>query len=184
LGESLVAPGRRYTDAAFSVAGLPRGILRQADLSGSGFAGVRFSGRHRYLDCRFAGADLSAIQLDPQPRPHQFVRCDFTGAQFDGSRLGFALFHECDLSGTRWSGARLDRVRFSECVLDGAVWDGADFVETRIAGMKQPPARPPLQNETEPVAEAPAGAEPVAPQLPPSAPGLTPQAAVPPGPPR
>ncbi len=174
LGSGLAAPGRRYTDAAFSVAGLPRGILRQADLNRSRFTGVFFSGRHRYLDCRFAGADLSAIQLEPQARAHQFVRCDFTGAQFAGSRLGFALFHECNLSGTRWSGARLERVRFSECVLDGVEWDGAEFIETRIASMarsvEQPasavPEPPPSGSaaaksaEAEPAEVEPAAAEP------------------------
>jgi uncharacterized protein YjbI with pentapeptide repeats len=146
-------------DSAFSVAGLPRGILRQADLSQSGFAGVRFTGRHRYLDCRFAGADWSHVQLEPQARAHQFVRCDFTGTKFDGSRIAFALFHECDLRGTHWEGARLERVRFSECALDGVEWSGADFVETRIVSMPpataagDAPAPPRPSNEDEPPPE-------------------------------
>ncbi len=133
-GAAFAAPGRRYADAAFSVAGLPSSILRQADLSGSSFAGVRFTGRHRYLDCRFTGADLSRIELESQSRPHQFVRCDFSGAQFGASRLFFALFHECDLSGSRWTGARLERVHFSDCKLDGVDWDGAELIETQVPG--------------------------------------------------
>jgi hypothetical protein len=140
LGDGISAPGRQYTDPTFEVAGLPRGILHQADFSGTRFAGVRFTGRHRYLDCRFAGADLSAVQLAATSRAHQFVRCDFTGAHFDASRIGFALFHECNLSNTRWTGARLERVRFSECALEGVSWDGAEFVETRILSMAPPSA--------------------------------------------
>jgi hypothetical protein len=158
------AAGRRYADASFSVDRLPRGILRQADLSGAGFAGVLFAGRHRYLDCRFANADLSAIRLDPQGRAHQFVRCDFRGARFDASRLGFALFHECDLTGTRWTGARLERIRFSHCLLNGVEWSGAEFVETRMvtggppsAERSGPPAEPP---PAEPPPAEPPPAEP------------------------
>ncbi|MFI5400719.1 MAG: pentapeptide repeat-containing protein [SAR324 cluster bacterium] len=135
LGGAAAATGRRYADPTFSVAALPGGILRAADLSRTGFAGVRFIGRHRYLDCRFSQADLTAILLEPQERAHQFVRCDFKGARFDSSRLGFALFHQCDLTGTRWNGARLERVRFSDCLLDGVEWGGADFVDTRIVSM-------------------------------------------------
>jgi uncharacterized protein YjbI with pentapeptide repeats len=138
LGSGLAGAGRRYADSSFAVATLPRGILRDADLSRSGFAGVRFVGRHRYLDCRFAEADLSGIQLEAQTRAHQFVHCNFKNARFDASRLSFALFHECDLSGSRWTGAHLERVRFSECMLQDVEWGGAEFVETRILSMKTP----------------------------------------------
>jgi hypothetical protein len=86
------------------------------------------------LDCRFTDADLKGIHLESQGRPHQFVRCNFQGAQFDASRIGFALFHECNLTHTHWTGARLERVRFSECVTDGVDWGGADLVETRVVG--------------------------------------------------
>jgi uncharacterized protein YjbI with pentapeptide repeats len=139
LGSGLSAAGRRYTDPTFVVAGLPRGILREADLSRSRFAGVRFLGRHRYLECRFADADLTGILMEAGEHPHQFVQCNFQNARFDASRIGFALFHECDLTGTRWSGARLERVRFTDCILDGAEWEGAELVETRILALEPAP---------------------------------------------
>ena len=156
LGSAIAAVGRRYADPTFAVAGLPRGILRQADLSRTGFAGVRFTGRHRYLDCRFSDADLSAILLEPQGRPHQFVRCDFNGARFDLSRIGFALFHECDLTGTRWTGARLERIRFSDCLLNGVEWSGAEFAETRIVSGTASRELD-IDTETMPLAPAPPG---------------------------
>ena len=138
LSGTEAAAGRRYADPTFAVADLPGGILRSADLSGAEFAGVRFVRRHRYLDCRFSGTDLTEILLEPQQRAHQFVRCDFKRARFDSSRLGFALFHQCDLTGTRWNGARLERVRFSNCLLDGVEWGGAEFADTRIVSMALP----------------------------------------------
>lgn len=147
VADALAAPGRQYGDPEFSVADLPHGILRHADLSAGDFSGVRFTGRHRYLDCRFSGADLSRIVLEAESRAHQFVRCDFSGAQFDGSRLCFALFHECNLSGSHWHGARLEHVRFSDCQLDGADWNGADLVETELPGgtAAPPPPTPPAE---------------------------------------
>lgn len=147
MADALAAPGRQYGDPEFSVADLPHGILRHADLSAGDFSGVRFTGRHRYLDCRFSGADLSRIVLEAESRAHQFVRCDFSGAQFDGSRLCFALFHECNLSGSHWHGARLEHVRFSDCQLDGADWNGADLVETELPGgtAAPPPPTPPAE---------------------------------------
>jgi hypothetical protein len=179
-GTAWVAPGRRYGDPAFSVAELPRGILRHADLSGSDFSDVHFAGRHRALDCRFSGANLSRILLDPQPRPHQFVRCDFSGARFDGSRIGFALFHQCNLSGTKWRGARLERVRFCACVLDGVEWGDAEQIETRIA--PGPPAqRPPSPAQPAMPEGAPTGGAAAAPEVAPAAPaaGAGPVAASP-----
>lgn len=157
LGGAVAAAGRRYADPTFAVAALPGGILRAADLSRTGFAGVRFIGRHRYLDCRFSQTDLTVILLEPQERAHQFVRCDFKGARFDSSRLGFALFHQCDLTGTRWNGARLERVRFSDCLLDGVEWGGAEFADTRIVSMAVP-AEPDAAEETVPTPSGAAAA--------------------------
>ncbi|MFI5400759.1 MAG: pentapeptide repeat-containing protein, partial [SAR324 cluster bacterium] len=171
LGSTVAATGRRYLDPIFAVTALPGGILRGVDLSRTGFTGVRFIGRHRYLDCRFAEADMTVILLEPQERPHQFVRCDFKGARFDSSRLGFALFHQCDLTATRWNGARLERVRFSDCLLDGVEWGGAEFADTRIVSMAIP-AEPDAGAVAEPM-PSPSGAtagahDPETPPAPPS----------------
>jgi hypothetical protein len=122
--------GRPYGDLAFSVAGLPLGTLAQANFNGVRFAGVAFTGVHRHVDGSFIGADLRGVVLARQEQPHQFVRCDFTQADFAGAQLTFLLFFRCNLSGTRWHGAVLDRVKFTECVLDGVDWGGCDLSKT------------------------------------------------------
>ncbi len=165
-------PGLRYQGATFELGALPKGILRDADLSMASFAGVNFNGRHRYLDCRFTGADLSGIVLQPQQRAHQFVRCDFEGANFAHSRLGYLLFHQCNLKRSTWAGARLERVRFVECQLEDAAWADSEWIETRIG--TAPPGHAPVPTAPiadprdqkapdEPAAEAPQGAVPSAP---------------------
>jgi hypothetical protein len=192
LPDAFAAPARRYADPEFSVAALPRGILRHADLSACDFTGVRFTGRHRYLDCRFTGADLARIVLEAGSRAHQFVRCDFSGAQFAGSRLGFVLFHECDLRGSQWDRARLERVRFSDCQVEGVDWSGADLVDSGLPGGTAVPASPippaggatnelGTSADTAPVAQASA-APPTAPPPQPSAAPASPDAAALPAP--
>jgi hypothetical protein len=184
----LLQPGRhkaghRYADRTFSLADLPEATLVGADLSGCSFANVVFLGTHRYRDVKFASATLAGAAVTRQERPHEFVRCDFSGADFSRARISFALFLGCDLSGSRWGGAQLDRIKFSDCALAGVDWGGADLRLTvftdearaadfssagapplfvaalgRMASHEQAPADPPGPEAAPPQAASPDGA--------------------------
>ncbi|MCH8842250.1 MAG: pentapeptide repeat-containing protein, partial [SAR324 cluster bacterium] len=122
--------GLRYSDATFELTALPEGVLVGSDLTGTSFARVKFLSIHRYRDCIMTGIDLRRIELLRRERPHNFLRCNLTGASFAEAAIEYTLFAHCDLSGSLWKGARLDRVKFVNCQIDRVQWGQVDLSRT------------------------------------------------------
>jgi hypothetical protein len=122
--------GKRYMEPSFDLSFAEDGVLRAADLSGVDFSGVHFKGLHLHQQVLFPGASLDGMVLEEQERPHQFVGCDFSDADFSGSHLTHAIFSRCDFSRSRWTAAQLERVKFVTCGMEGVSWQGVDLSRT------------------------------------------------------
>jgi uncharacterized protein YjbI with pentapeptide repeats len=122
--------GLRYADPEFNMAGIPGGMLADANLSGASFAGVRLTGTQIFRGCNLSGIDLRGVSMARAEQPHQFVDCDLTGASFGQAGIEYVLFLRCDLSYSQWQNAQLNRVKFSECRISGSNWAGVDLSRT------------------------------------------------------
>ena len=122
--------GLVFTDTEFDLSFTPDGVAREIDFSGCTFRRTHLEGMHLYSHCNFEGAWLERIQLLRGEHIHQFVGCNFRGANFTGSVLEGTLFSGCDLSATQWEGAQLEKVKFVDCLIDDIQWQDVDLTHT------------------------------------------------------
>lgn len=119
-----------YIDESFSLKEINQEIIQSATFDRTSFMAITFQGVHQYRDCSFIETDFSHAIFQHAETPHRFLNCDFSKANFSGTRMEYIAFYNCTFRSANFRQSELNSIKFVDCLFEECIIDQVDFSQT------------------------------------------------------